>query len=168
MFNVRATPPAFTRAGKWLYRNRSARELGHNFRRPKFSMPLASQYTGRHQQIAGPAFMVSVVSGSTAALQGLINRDQMALNDWVTCVSAKTPKGHAEIQKFSGEISSAKERIARIEASEPRPPSAAPDSTATPAASAATSLTPSPSAPSTTRSQAPQAQAHAGRLDVWA
>jgi hypothetical protein len=49
--------------------------------------------------------MVSVVSGSTAALQGQIKRDQLDLNDWVTCVSAKTPKGKAEIQKISGEIS---------------------------------------------------------------
>jgi hypothetical protein len=62
--------------------------------------------------------MVSALSGSTAALQGQIKRDQLDLNDWVTCVSAKTPKGQAEIQRISGEISSAKERIARIEASE--------------------------------------------------
>ena len=60
--------------------------------------------------------MVSVVSGSAAALQGQIQRDKLDLNDWVTCVSAKTPKGQAEIQKISGDLSGAKERLARIEA----------------------------------------------------
>jgi hypothetical protein len=60
--------------------------------------------------------MVSVVSGSAAALQGQIQRDKLDLNDWVTCVSAKTPKGQAEIQKISGDLSGAKDRLARIEA----------------------------------------------------
>jgi hypothetical protein len=63
--------------------------------------------------------MVGTASGSTAALEGAIKRDQLDLNDWATCVSAKTTKGQAEIQKFSGDISAAKERIARIEASQP-------------------------------------------------
>jgi hypothetical protein len=66
--------------------------------------------------------MTSAVSGSTAALQGQIKRDQLDLNDWVSCVSAKTPKGKAEIQKISGEISAAKERIAKIQASAPAMP----------------------------------------------
>ena len=59
--------------------------------------------------------MLSSIQGSTAALQGLIKRDQSDLNDWVSCVSAKTPKGKSEIQKISGEISAAKEQIARIQ-----------------------------------------------------
>ena len=63
--------------------------------------------------------MVSEVSGSIAALQGQIKRDRLDLNDWVTCVSSKTPKGKAEIQKISGDISSATERIARLSASQP-------------------------------------------------
>jgi hypothetical protein len=46
--------------------------------------------------------MLSSIQGSTAALQGLIKRDQSDLNDWVSCVSAKTPKGKSEIQKISG------------------------------------------------------------------
>jgi hypothetical protein len=48
-----------------------------------------------------------------AALEGRIRQDQMQLNDWTTCVSAKTPKGQSAIQKLSGEISADKEQIAR-------------------------------------------------------
>jgi hypothetical protein len=87
--------------------------------------------------------MVSVVSGSTAALQGQIKRDQLDLNDWATCVSAKTPKGKAEIQKISGEISAAKERIAEIQASK------------------GASATPS-------HSSTPESRDHGGLVDVWA
>jgi hypothetical protein len=68
---------------------------------------------------------VSAIAGSTGQLQGQIQRDQLDLNDWVTCVSAKTPKGKAEIQKISGEISSAKEQIARIEANKTGSPTKA-------------------------------------------
>ena len=57
-------------------------------------------------------------SGSAAALQAQIASDQVQLNDWVTCVSASTPKGKAEIAALSGRISAAKEHIARIHASE--------------------------------------------------
>jgi hypothetical protein len=53
--------------------------------------------------------MVSAV----AALEGQIRQDQVQLNDWTTCVSAKTPKGQAAIQKLSGEISADKAHIAR-------------------------------------------------------
>ncbi|HTB65738.1 MAG TPA: hypothetical protein VK727_05880 [Steroidobacteraceae bacterium] len=93
--------------------------------------------------------MVSAVSGSTAALQGQIQRDQLDLNDWVTCVSAKTPKGQAEIQKFSGEISAAQERLARIEASKSGTPNTA-----------------SASAPA--HSGALDGRDHGGYVDVWA
>jgi hypothetical protein len=104
--------------------------------------------------------MVSAVSGSTAALQGQIKRDQLDLNDWVTCVSAKTPKGKEEIQKISGEISSAKERIARIEASKAGAPTPASGST-TSRSSAASATTPSPSG-------ALEVRDHGGLVDVWA
>ena len=53
--------------------------------------------------------MVSAVS----ALEGQIRQVQIQLNDWTTCVSARTPKGQAAIQKLSGELSADKERIAR-------------------------------------------------------
>jgi len=66
------------------------------------------------------AALPSVRSGSdsAAALQAQIASDQVQLNDWVTCVSASTPKGKAEIAALSGRISAAKEHIARIRASE--------------------------------------------------
>lgn len=62
--------------------------------------------------------MLSSVPGSAGALQGQIKREQSELNDWATCVSAKTPKGKAEIQKISGEINAAKEQVARIESTQ--------------------------------------------------
>jgi hypothetical protein len=74
--------------------------------------------------------MLNSVSGSTAALQGQIQRAKLDLNDWVTCVSASTPKGKAEIQKFSGEISSAQEQITKIEATKDR--SSVPSATSIP------------------------------------
>src|SRR5579872_673175 len=71
--------------------------------------------------------------GSIAALQAQIRRERSQLNDWVTCVSATTPKGKAEIQSLSSKISAAQEHIARIEAtntnaqaSRSSPPSASP------------------------------------------
>lgn len=118
--------------------------------------------------------MVSAVSGSTAALQGQIKRDQLDLNDWVTCVSAKTPKGKAEIQKISGEISSAKERLARVAASEAASATTASGATsasgapATASASATPSLTSAASATTPSHSGALEAGAHGGLIDVWA
>jgi len=112
--------------------------------------------------------MVTAVSGSTAALQGEIQRDQLDLNDWVTCVSATTPKGKAEIRQISGEISSAKQRIARIEASMPRTPTSASSSNTTAVASATTS--PSSTAASTktaSHSDAGAMQGRGGLIDVW-
>ncbi len=64
------------------------------------------------------------ISGSTVgALEGRIRQDQIQLNDWTTCVSAKTPKGQAAIQKLSGEISAAKEQIGRALQAQPAAPS---------------------------------------------
>jgi hypothetical protein len=55
-------------------------------------------------------------AASVASLNGQIRQDKMQLNDWTTCVSAKTPKGQAEIQRLSGAISAAKEHAQRIAA----------------------------------------------------
>ncbi|HEY6925507.1 MAG TPA: hypothetical protein VI653_18660 [Steroidobacteraceae bacterium] len=52
----------------------------------------------------------------TAALNGQVRHDQIQLNDWLTCVSAKTPKGKAEIESLSARISSAKQHIAKDQA----------------------------------------------------
>jgi hypothetical protein len=54
---------------------------------------------------------------SVASLSGQIRQDKIQLDDWTTCVSSKTPKGQAEIQRLSGEISAAKEHERRAEAS---------------------------------------------------
>lgn len=55
-------------------------------------------------------------AGSIAALSGEIRNDQIQLNDWTTCVSAKTSKGQEEIQKLTARVSAAKEHVAQIEA----------------------------------------------------
>jgi hypothetical protein len=63
---------------------------------------------------------------SLAALSGEIRDDQIQLNDWTTCVSAKTSKGQAEIQKLTARVSAAKEHVAQIEAqnAQSQPPAA--------------------------------------------
>jgi hypothetical protein len=50
-----------------------------------------------------------------AALEGRVQQAEIQLNDWTTCVSAKTSKGQAAIQKLSGEVSATKEQIARAQ-----------------------------------------------------
>ena len=52
-----------------------------------------------------------------AALQGQIQQTRAQLDDWTTCVSAKTPKGQSEVQKLSGELSGDKQRIAHAQQS---------------------------------------------------
>lgn len=120
-------------------------------------------------RFAWRAVIVSVVSGSTAALQGEIQRDQLDLNDWVTCVSATTPKGQAEIRKISGEISAAKQQIARIGASKPPGPAAATSSIATAGASATTSppLLAAANTATTSHSDARAVLSHGSLIDVW-
>jgi len=56
--------------------------------------------------------MVTGVS-SVGALEGQIRQAKTQLNDWTTCVSARTTKGQSAIQKLSGEISADKEQIER-------------------------------------------------------
>jgi hypothetical protein len=85
-------------------------------------------------------------SNSAAALQAQISTDQLQLNDWVTCVSASTPKGKAEIAALSGRISAAKEHIARIRATEAA----------------------GPAAPSSPAQLAAPTVARSGRVDLWA
>lgn len=57
--------------------------------------------------------VTAVGSSAVPSLQGQIRQEQVQLNDWTTCVSAKTSKGQAAIQKLSGEISAARDEIAR-------------------------------------------------------
>jgi hypothetical protein len=53
-----------------------------------------------------------------AALEGRLQQARIKLDDWTTCVSAKTSKGQAEIQKLSGEVSADEQKIARSQQTE--------------------------------------------------
>jgi hypothetical protein len=70
-----------------------------------------------------------------ATLQNLIRQDQAQLNDWTTCVSAKTPKGQSEIQKYSADISADKEQIARAQQAQAQAQSRTPSPASTTSAS---------------------------------
>jgi hypothetical protein len=63
--------------------------------------------------VGSSPFANSSAGSSVPALESRVRQDQAQLNDWRTCVSAKTPKGQAAIQKLSGEVSATKEAIAR-------------------------------------------------------
>lgn len=56
-------------------------------------------------------------AGSVASLNGQIRQAKIQLDDWTTCVSSKTPRGQAQIQRLSGEISAAREHEQRVESS---------------------------------------------------
>jgi hypothetical protein len=79
----------------------------------------------------------------TGSLSQEIVSDQAQLNDWITCVSANTPKGKAEIQTLTARINAAKQHITQLNAAKDaaatsaNQPASTPSS-ATPAASAAT------------------------------
>ncbi len=70
-----------------------------------------------------------------ASLQGQIRAAREQLNDWVTCVSATTPKGQAEIRSLSAQISAAQEQINHLQ-----PTAAAGSTAATGTASVGASL----------------------------
>jgi len=59
------------------------------------------------------AYPAPTGGGNVAALEGRLRQARIQLNDWATCVSAKTTKGQAEIQKLSGEVSADEQKIAR-------------------------------------------------------
>jgi hypothetical protein len=92
-------------------------------------------------------------SSSAASLQGQIQQDRIQLDDWTTCVSSKTTKGRAEIQKLSSELSAAKDQLARALQSQPQ--SSVP---------AAAKSVPDVRAISSSAS----ASSYGGRVDVWA
>ena len=48
------------------------------------------------------------------SLQGRIRVAREQLNDWVTCVSATTPKGQAQMRSLTAQISAAQEQIQRL------------------------------------------------------
>jgi hypothetical protein len=72
----------------------------------------------------GSAAATASVSSAVGALNGRIRDDKMKLDDWTTCVSAKTVKGQAEIQRLSGQVSADREAVLRAQAAQT--PAAAP------------------------------------------
>ena len=93
-------------------------------------------------------------SNPVPALQGLVRRDQLDLQDWLTCVSASTPKGKAEIQSLSAQISAARSEIDRAQQNE----------SATHSASLESTLTYSPP----TSAQRAAGATPPSQVDVWA
>jgi hypothetical protein len=61
-----------------------------------------------------------------ASLNDQIRRDKQQLNDWTTCVSAKTTKGHAEIQRLSADLAGAQSRAHRLSTASPDATSTSP------------------------------------------
>ena len=57
---------------------------------------------------------------SIASVNGQIQQVKQQLDDWTTCVSAKTTKGQAEIQRLSAALSAAEDRAQRLEALQPQ------------------------------------------------
>jgi hypothetical protein len=69
----------------------------------------------------------SAASGAgIASVNGQIRQDKQQLDDWTTCVSAKTTKGQAEIQRLSAQLSGAEDRARRLAALQPQASPAAP------------------------------------------
>jgi hypothetical protein len=69
----------------------------------------------------------STASGTNlASVNGLIRQTRQQLDDWTTCVSAKTTKGQAEIQRLSAQLSGAENRAQRLAALQPQAPPTAP------------------------------------------
>jgi hypothetical protein len=106
--------------------------------------------------VQSPTGTASTGGASVASLQGRIRQDKIQLDDWTTCVSSKTTKGQAEIQKLSGELSATKDQLARALRSQPQ--SSAP--------AAATSVPGVRSVPPASLSAS--VGRYRGRVDVWA
>jgi hypothetical protein len=69
----------------------------------------------------------SATSGaSIGSLNGQIRQDKQQLDDWTTCVSAKTTKGQAEIQRLSAQLSAAQDRAHRLASVQPQASAATP------------------------------------------
>lgn len=63
---------------------------------------------------------------SIASVTDQIRQDKQQLDDWTTCVSAKTTKGQAEIQRLSAELGGAESRAHRLAASQSQASSTSP------------------------------------------
>lgn len=67
---------------------------------------------GTHTAVSNPK--ARAANDQSGALDGEILRDQVQLNDWLTCVSANTPKGKEEIQSLTARISAAKQHVTQL------------------------------------------------------
>jgi hypothetical protein len=72
-----------------------------------------------HVDSSNPVLSAQHLRSTTASLQNQIRAAREQLNDWVTCVSATTPKGQAKIQSLSAQISAAQEQIQHLPQSAP-------------------------------------------------
>jgi hypothetical protein len=70
---------------------------------------IGSLTSGQHSPATASA------KDKSAALEGQIRLAREQLNDWVTCVSATTPKGKAEIGSLSAQISAAQQHISQLQ-----------------------------------------------------
>ena len=74
--------------------------------------------TGMPRAKPAPASQSALTSLSAqhaaGSLQDQIRAAREQLNDWLTCVSATTPKGQAEIRSLSAQISAAQQQIDRL------------------------------------------------------
>lgn len=101
----------------------------------------------------------------SGALSGEILHDQVQLNDWLTCVSANTPKGKAEIQSLTARINAAKQHITKLNAEKAATTASANQPSSTQRAT--------PSAAETTKNTDPaaatrEASRQGSLLDTWA
>jgi hypothetical protein len=69
--------------------------------------------------------MHSPSGAALASLNAQILRVKQQLDDWTTCVSAKTTQGHAEIQRLSALLSGAENRAQRLASAQAQQPPAA-------------------------------------------
>jgi precorrin-2 methylase len=62
----------------------------------------------------------AAAGASVSSANDQIRQDKQKLDDWTTCVSAKTTKGQAEIQRLSSDLSAAENRAHRLTALKPQ------------------------------------------------
>ena len=72
-----------------------------------------------------PALTSRSAQRTAASLEGQIRAAREQLHDWVTCVSATTPKGQAAIRSLTAQISAAQEQINRLQPTAGAPRTAA-------------------------------------------
>jgi hypothetical protein len=87
---------------------------------------LISNSTQGTQLKATSAATSAGASASVSSANDQIRKDKQQLDDWTTCVSAKTTKGQAEIQRLSADLSGAENRAQRLAAQQTQAVAVAP------------------------------------------